>query len=200
MRLPFSSPLPAVWLVYLAGSLFAKIGDPALAQLQHSSAYLSGLQEVSHSISSGSDATDGLITLDVVVTDKSGKLVTDLSAADFTLIENGQPNRIVSFHAFDGISAKPDPPVKVILLIDTLNLPHELGSHEREEVERYLRHNDGHLSQHTAIFELSDGGGRWVAQSSRNGNDLAAAIARSQVLTAVRPLRGNPRAPFIRYC
>ena len=197
MRLPFSSPLPAGWLVYLAGSLFAKISDPALAQSQPSSAYLSGLQEVSHSISSGSDATDGLIHLDVVVTDKSGKPVTDLSAADFTLIENGQPNRIVSFHSFDGISAKPDPPVEVILLIDMLNLPEELGSHEREEVERYLRQNDGHLSQPTAIFELADGGGRWVAQSSRNGNDLAAAIARSQELTAVRPLRGNPRAPFI---
>jgi len=196
MRLPFSSPRPAVLLFYLAAALCTKIGNPALAQSQTNLASLSGLQEVSHGISSRSDATEGLINLDVVVTDKSGQPVTDPSAADFTLIENGQPNRIVSFQTFDGISAKPDPPVEVILLIDTLNLPCELASHEREEVERFLRQNDGHLSQPTAIFGLSDGGGRWVAQSSRKGNDLAAAIARNQELAVVRPLRGNPRAPF----
>jgi hypothetical protein len=75
-----------------------------------------------------SDAAEGLIKLDVVVTDKSGKPVTALEPKDFTLWENDQPDKILSFHAFDGISAKPDPPVEVILLIDTVNLPAKQAS------------------------------------------------------------------------
>jgi VWFA-related protein len=144
-----------------------------------------------------SDLTEGLINLDVVVTDTTGKPVSGLSPANFRLVENGQPNKILSFHSFDGISAQPTPPVEVILLLDTLNLPRELASHERDELERYLHLNDGHLSQPTAIFGLSEGGARWIAQSSQNGNELAAAIATNQEIAMVRPLRGNPAAPFI---
>src|SRR5438105_14266920 len=42
-----------------------------------------------------------LVSLDVVVTDKSGKPVTDLKKEDFTVLERGQPERIAafSFHA-----------------------------------------------------------------------------------------------------
>jgi VWFA-related protein len=141
-----------------------------------------------------SDLPEGLINLDVVVTDTSGKPVTGVSPADFKLVENGQPNTILSVHSFDGISAQPKPAVEIILLLDTLNLPRELANYEREELERFLRLNDGHLSQPTGIFGLSEGGARWIAQSSHNGNDLAAAVASNQEITMVRPLRGNPEA------
>jgi VWFA-related protein len=144
-----------------------------------------------------SDLTEGLINLDVVVTDTAGKPVSGLRLADFRLAENGQPNKILSFHSFDGTSAQPKPPVEVILLLDTLNLPRELANHERDELERYLSLNDGQLSQPTAIFGLSEGGARWIAQSSQNGKDLAAAVAANQEIAMVRPLRDNPAAPFI---
>jgi VWFA-related protein len=147
--------------------------------------------------SAAAQLTNGLINLDVVVTDATGKLVSGLSPADFRLVEDGQPNKILSFHSFDGISAQPKPAVEVILLLDTLNLPSELAHHEREELERYLRLNGGHLSQPTAIFGLSEDGARWIAQSSRNGNGLAAAIASNQEMAMVRPLRGSPAASFI---
>jgi VWFA-related protein len=143
------------------------------------------------------DLAEGLINLDVVVTDATGKPVTGLSPADFRLIESGQPNKILSFHSFDGVSAQPKPAVEVILLLDTLNLPRELANYEREELERFLRLNDGHLSQPTAIFGLSEDGARWIARSSRNGNDLAAAIVSNHEAAMVRPLRGNPAASFI---
>src|SRR5271157_4295723 len=68
-----------------------------------------------------SDAAEGLIQLDVVVTDKSGKPVTGLGAEDFTLLDNGQPEKILTFHAWDGVTAKPDPPVEIILVIDKVN-------------------------------------------------------------------------------
>jgi VWFA-related protein len=60
--------------------------------------------------STARDETNGLIHLDVVVTDKSGKPVTGLRRDDFSLLENGQSQKILSFHAHDGTTAKPDPP------------------------------------------------------------------------------------------
>jgi VWFA-related protein len=196
MRLPVSSQLPAALLFYFAASLCAQIANPAVAPPQAALA-APRIQELSQGFSFASDATEGLIKLDVVVTDKSGKPITGLGSTDFTLTENSRPNNILSFHAFDGTSAVPDPPVEVILLIDTLNLPDSLASQERREVERFLRQNNGELAQPTAIFGLSEGGARWVAQSSRNGNDLAAAIAKNKELALIRPLRSSPGAAYI---
>jgi hypothetical protein len=62
---------------------------------------------------------DGLVRLDVVVTDKSGKPIAGLEPRDFTLLDDGLPERILSFQAYDGITTRPDPPVEVILVIDT---------------------------------------------------------------------------------
>ena len=41
--------------------------------------------------------TTRLVTLDVVVTDKSGKPVKNLTAADFTILEDGNPQQISNF-------------------------------------------------------------------------------------------------------
>ena len=43
-----------------------------------------------------------LIQLDVVVTDKSGKLVTDLKPEDFEVTENGERQTITSLSYFSG--------------------------------------------------------------------------------------------------
>src|ERR1035441_10078580 len=50
------------------------------------------------------------MTLDVVVTDKSGKPVSGLAQKDFTLLDNKQPQKIVSFQAVAGAAAAADPP------------------------------------------------------------------------------------------
>lgn len=143
---------------------------------------------------------EGLIHLDVVVTDKPGKPISGLEPKDFALLDNGQPNRILSFQAFDSITARPDPPVEVILLVDTLGLPAQLASHEQEEVERFLRQNGGHLSQPVLIFELS-GSGLWtVAKPSSDGNILAAEIAQNREVCLMCPtlnsMRGESFASF----
>ena len=44
---------------------------------------------------------EGLIKLDVVVTGHAGIPVTDLGQKDFSLLDNGQPAKIRSFHAFN---------------------------------------------------------------------------------------------------
>jgi VWFA-related protein len=127
-----------------------------------------------------SGATGGLIRLDVVVTDQSGKPVTGLDSRDFTLLDNGEPSRIISFQPFDGSSAKPDPPVGVILLIDTLGVTFKIATHEREEVERFLRQDGGHLPRPVSIFGLSSAGLWKVDEPSRDGNVLAAEVAQDR--------------------
>ena len=61
------------------------------------------------------DAEEGLIKLDVVVTDKLGKPISGIARKDFKLLDNGQPDKILTFHAYDGSSTGPDHPVKIIL-------------------------------------------------------------------------------------
>lgn len=140
----------------------------------------------------------GLISLDVVVTNNSGKPISGLGPEDFALLDNGQPQKIISFHEFDGISSKPDPPVGVILLIDTVNMPNDLAPFEREEVERFLRRNGGHLGQPVSIFGLSDAGFWTLAQPSGDGNALAAEIASDRlVFIRRRQLVGNGTGEFV---
>jgi len=127
-----------------------------------------------------------LIRLDLVVTDRSGKPVTGLEASDFTLLDNGQSSKILSFQAFNGDSANPDPPVELILIIDTIDLPDRLASYEKQEVERFLRQNGGRLPHPVSIFWLSDFGLGTLAQTSADGNVLAEEIVHNKQLALTR--------------
>ena len=145
-----------------------------------------------------SDSVQGLINLDVVVTDNSGKAIPGLGPKDFTLLDNHQPQKILSFRSFDGVSAKPEPPVEVILVVDTIKMPFDLAAFEREEVERFLRRNGGHLAQPVSIFGLSDTGFWTLAQPSGDGNALAAEIASDRlVFVRRRQLLGNGTGEFV---
>lgn len=124
------------------------------------------------------DTAEGLIKLDVVVTDKSGKSVPGLKSSDFTLLDNGEPEKVLSFQAFDGITVRPDPPVEVILVIDTFTLAQHQIALAKNEVEKFLRRNNGHLAQPVSVFLLSETGLSSTPQPSTNGNALADAVAR----------------------
>jgi VWFA-related protein len=124
-----------------------------------------------------SDKEEGLIKLDVLVTDSSGKPVAGLQSKDFSLLENGKPNRIVSFQAFDGVSAQPESPVEVILVVDMLQLPISLIMMELSSVEAFLRKDDGHLAEPVRILTLQESGIWQVADASRDGKALAAQVA-----------------------
>ena len=58
-------------------------------------------------LSSATSTAEGMIKLDVMVTDKSGKSVAGLEPKDFILTDNGVPEKILSFQAFDGITTRP---------------------------------------------------------------------------------------------
>ncbi len=117
-----------------------------------------------------------------MVVDATGKLVTGLESSDFTLLDNGHPSPILSFHAFDETAVQPIPPVEVILLIDTLDLPFKLAMHEGDEVERFLHQNGGRLAYPVSIFGLSNTGLWALAKPSTDGNVLAESIARNTLV------------------
>ena len=115
--------------------------------------------------------------LDVVVTDKSGKPVAGLDRDAFTLLDNNLPNPILSFHAAGGGPQKPEPPVEVILLIDTVNLPFSQVSFIRQEVARFLRQNGGHLAQPMSLFALTNQGLDVQQKPTLDGSELAVQVA-----------------------
>jgi VWFA-related protein len=130
-------------------------------------------------------ASEGIVKLDVTVTDQAGKSVFGLTPKDFTLLDNGLSQKIVTFRAFDGATVKPDPPVEVILVIDTLNLEPLQVNHVEQEVARFLRQDGGHLVQPVSIYKLSDGGLSVAPQPSTDGNALAEEMTQKNELHAI---------------
>jgi VWFA-related protein len=111
--------------------------------------------------------------LNVVVTDKDGKNVSGLGVGDFQLLDNNRPMQILSFRAFGG-GAPPDaPPVTVVIVFDTVNMPFESVSYTREQVGAYLRQNGGHLAYPVSLAFLTNTGIQFQGEPTTDGNELA---------------------------
>jgi hypothetical protein len=139
----------------------------------------------------------GLIHLDVVIADGSGDPVSGLVAKDLTLLDNGQAEKIISFQGFDGVSATPDPPIQVILLIDTLAMPTELALLEVGAVTKFLRQKSGLSIQPPLIFGISENGLWTLAHPSSDGNTMADDLVHNRQTfllnySSPRNLRGEP--------
>ena len=120
---------------------------------------------------------DGKIHLDVVVTAKSGPPVTGLEQKDFTILDNKAPVTITSFQAFAG----PDAPVEVILFIDAVNVGYQTVAYERNQIDRFLKANGGHLSHPTRLAIFTDAGARIQGNFSTDGNALAGSLDQETV-------------------
>ena len=128
---------------------------------------------------------DGLLHLDVVVTDAVGKPARDLKAEDFTLLDGGQPNKIVSFHAFKPGGEKPESAVRVILVIDALNNGFVELAFIRQGLQRFLLQNGGHLLHPASLLLFTKDGIQTVSGPSKDGTALASAVAKLN--PSVRP-------------
>jgi VWFA-related protein len=115
------------------------------------------------------------IHLDVVVTDASGHAVGGLQQPEFTVLDNNLSQPIQSFHAVDGLTA--EPPVEIVLVLDTMNTSFQQMAAVRQGVERFLRQNGGHLALPVSAVFLTDTGVK-ANQATRDGNALAADIER----------------------
>ena len=122
-----------------------------------------------------SGASHHLVTLDVVVTDSSGKVVSGLKQEDLTLKVNKERQDISSFRAvtgtLTGTTVKSDPPVEIILVLDTYNASVSEVAREREGIRNFLAKNEGHLARPVtlAIFTAK---GTTISSPSLNGNAL----------------------------
>ena len=126
---------------------------------------------------------DRHISLDVVVTDKSGKPVPGLQQQDFTLLDDKQPQKILSFRETDfaanRTSDATDAAVQVILLVDAVNTSFHSVSYERQQINKFLQQNGGHLPLPTSLLIMTDTyQGRTVV--TRDGNILAEALNSNQ--------------------
>lgn len=119
---------------------------------------------------------EGKIKLDVMVDDAAGRPVTGLEPWDFKILDNGQPRKVLSFHSYDGAQVKPDPPVEVILVIDTVNLLFQQLSFARGEVDEFLRQNGGQLKQPVTLVLLTEKGVRVQPRPSTDGNAIASVL------------------------
>jgi VWFA-related protein len=112
-----------------------------------------------------------LVILDVVVTDKAGHLVTNLSRDDFEVSENGTLQEIRNFDAPHKIDTIPVTAPKdkfgredwgaaplTMIVIDEMDTPFEETAYSRQEVDRYLKSQPSLLKQPTIILWLNDSG------------------------------------------
>jgi len=184
-----------MWLVLVAASLCAQAAGQAgqAGETGAGDAPLGGdplkqFPDAVNQLTTGTfDASTGILRLDLLVTDKSGKPVTGLEGKEFTLLDNGQPLKIVTFQAFDGVAVKPDPPVEVILVIDEINQSSQQVLHVEQELEKFLRQNGGHLAQPVSIYRFSAGNVFATQKPSTDGNALAAEMTNKNELRAVFP-------------
>jgi VWFA-related protein len=113
--------------------------------------------------------TARLVVLDIVVTDKSGNVVTGLTKDDFHVTELDQPQTILNFEATDrhNISATadinstadldriaPQAPVN-ILLLDEFNTRFEDMAFARYSLKKILEKQPEHLSTPTMLIAVS---------------------------------------------
>lgn len=117
-------------------------------------------------------AASSVVTLKVVVTDKSGHPVRGLAQQNFAVLDDKQPATIHSFAAHDPTSAE-NAPQTMILLIDDVNANFSVVSTVRTQIENYLHRDDGHLSVPVGIFLLTDKGLDPIASPTTDGNALA---------------------------
>jgi len=128
---------------------------------------------------------DGKVHLDVVVTQKSGPTVLGLRQEDFTILDNNAPRKIASFRAVDGRKA----PLEVILIVDAVNTVFTTVSRERQDIDRFLRAEGGHLAQPIVLAVFTDKGLQFLGEPSEDGNALSASLDQHII-----GLRTNTRA------
>jgi VWFA-related protein len=161
---------------WLSFSALAQQAAPAAAEQS---------QAVPPAATEATNPNDRLLTLDVVVNDRSGKAVSGLQAQDFVVLDNKKPQKVLDFKAMQGASAQP--PVEIFLMIDEVNTSYNNVSYVRDEIKKFLLQNGGELAYPVTLGFFSDGGTQILDGSSRDGKALLASFDKHE--TALRTIR-----------
>lgn len=141
---------------------------------------------------SSPDVANHRLVLDVVVTDKSGKAVKGLEQKDFTVLDNGHPETVLSFQASapdEPAATNADSMVRIVLLVDEVNTNFSRVAYERDQIRRFLLQNGGKLGRPMSLAFFSDTGTEVEDGTSRDGNALLAMFDQHETA-----LRGNRRS------
>ncbi len=119
--------------------------------------------------------------VDVTVANQTGNFVPGLEKQDFTLLDNGQPRKIVTLQEAD--DATDDLTTSVVLVLDPLNMTPDgdIGAANRQyaeavdQVESYLKANGGELAWPTVVYRLTKDG-LYATRTTTDGNALAEEI------------------------
>lgn len=139
----------------------------------------SGAARAQTSASSSAASPDRQILLDVVVTDKSGRIIAGLREADFTVLDNGRSTKIMRFRAHnkaDVPASQVDASTEVVLVLDEVNAPYNKVAYAREGIESFLRQNGGNLDHPVSLAFFSERGLEVQTQPSIDGNAIADAL------------------------
>lgn len=113
------------------------------------------------------------IHLDVTVMDSAGHAVSGLEQPDFTVLDDDRAQPIDSFRPVNGLT--PETSVEIVFVLDTMNTSFQQMAAVRQDVEKFLRENGGHLALPVSAVFLTDTGIK-ANKATRDGNALAADI------------------------
>ena len=142
-----------------------------------SSLCMRGFIRMAHASSAqGASGVDQRVTLDVVVTDKSGNPVPGLQEQDFTIFDNKRPQPAASFRAVAQGSKEDAPPLRVVFVIDEVNIPFRAMANARQQLEKYLRQDGGQLPVPMSLVIFNEKSTQVQGTPTRNGNLLADSV------------------------
>jgi VWFA-related protein len=179
--------LPVIFL----GLVFATLGTVLSHATSASDSEAQGKQAPAASTAAPTGSASAAMTLDVVVTDKLGMPVPGLQPEDFKLLDNKQPQNLLSVQAANGMKAKTDPPVEVLVLIDAINPGFLSVANERQWLASFFAENGNELALPTSLIVLSDNGMKIQDRPTRSGKALLDYLnANATGLRAIRRSEG----------
>jgi hypothetical protein len=151
--------------------------------------------------------TTHLVVLNVVVTDKKGNPVTDLTKEDFKVFENEQLQAIATFEpaaqpaTAEGEHASPAfiPPVAMqngaqpttILVLDELNVHGEDVMFAAEKLKKFLQAHPAVLAQTTSLYLLNKRKLELYGTPTRNRDALLAVLKKTLIELAPHDLESS---------
>jgi VWFA-related protein len=172
----------SLYRICAAAALFL----PILAGAQQPAAPAAGATAASPQAAATAAAHDRHIRLNIVVTDQKGNPITGLTQQDFTVLDEKQFRPIVSFSASSPALRAAKPPVRAILVIDSVNLTHQEVSFAREQIAKFLLEDGGHLDLPVSILHLTGKGVRVVSKPTTDGNRAVADL--NDMESELRPI------------
>ena len=138
---------------------------------------------IAHAPETSETGPTGKISMDVVVTAKSEQPIAGLQQQDFTVMDNKTVRPITSFKAV----AESAEDVRVLLIVDAVNVDFTIVANERQQIGKFLKANDGKLAHPTALAIFTDQEFQIQPNYTRDGNSLNASLEQQTI--GLRTLR-----------